>query len=579
MIDLMGKSDLMAKIRIDGWLLIVILIFLGCCRIFLASGNFGQTVDEVPHISTGMEWVQKGTYTQETLHPPLARVMAALPLYLANIRLSDEKLRSECASTFIESYKFIEKNHKEGAFRSRCVELWDLDIINGSNYEYALMLARLPMMLFYIIACICTYMIAAKFFTKNAALLAVALFSFNPTMLGYSGFVGTDMAMLSTSLMAMYAFIIWLEKISLKNSIWLAVSIALALLAKFSAMVFLPLSFLIISLYVRPIWRFDKAQFISVFAVIIMCFVVLWAGYRFSVGVPIDSIPYLSEYVEEKGGVLKQIASSRWLPMPEFIEGIYDLKQKQEKGHMGYLLGEVMHSVPWYYFPITLFCKTSLFIQVLWLAGVVALIRGCSLKATMPLALNFGLFLPLLFSNIALGVRHAIILFPFIAIVAAYGGYWLVSCNRNSKIIGMLLIAGSFIGSVLSHPYYLSYFNEATAQSPERFLVTADLDGGQEVFPLYNYIKQNNIMNVTVCSGLYISFSSRFADLNIKEGCPDKFQSGWIAVRKSMLYVGQKDTLKWLLDYEPEKRFGKTILLYNIPPIRADDSSNITSRI
>ena len=49
---------------------------------------FDQTADESAHIACGMEWLDRGTYTLEVFHPPLARVAAALLLYLAGARAS-----------------------------------------------------------------------------------------------------------------------------------------------------------------------------------------------------------------------------------------------------------------------------------------------------------------------------------------------------------------------------------------------------------------------------------------------------------------------------------------------------------
>ena len=66
--------------------LLIILVAVGCIRIVNASGNFWQTWDEPIHIAAGMEWLEKHQYTYEPLHPPLARVMCALGLYMDGVR-------------------------------------------------------------------------------------------------------------------------------------------------------------------------------------------------------------------------------------------------------------------------------------------------------------------------------------------------------------------------------------------------------------------------------------------------------------------------------------------------------------
>src|SRR5579864_2157886 len=45
-----------------------------------------QAFDEPAHVAAGMEWLDRGTYIVDPLHPPLARVAIAAPLYLAGLR-------------------------------------------------------------------------------------------------------------------------------------------------------------------------------------------------------------------------------------------------------------------------------------------------------------------------------------------------------------------------------------------------------------------------------------------------------------------------------------------------------------
>lgn len=49
--------------------------------------TYSQTWDEAAHIACGMEWLQHGSYSYESLHPPLARVAVATPLFVSGARL------------------------------------------------------------------------------------------------------------------------------------------------------------------------------------------------------------------------------------------------------------------------------------------------------------------------------------------------------------------------------------------------------------------------------------------------------------------------------------------------------------
>ena len=61
-------------------LLTILMISLGCLRVIDTYRFFWQTWDEAAHIAAGMQWLEKGKYTYEIAHPPLARMMCALGL-------------------------------------------------------------------------------------------------------------------------------------------------------------------------------------------------------------------------------------------------------------------------------------------------------------------------------------------------------------------------------------------------------------------------------------------------------------------------------------------------------------------
>src|SRR5271169_2046624 len=81
----------------DAWhnLLMGLALFLlagiGCARIVSTYHTFSQTTDEPAHLATGVEWLERGSYTFEPLHPPLARVAVALGPYLSGLRLTGQQ--------------------------------------------------------------------------------------------------------------------------------------------------------------------------------------------------------------------------------------------------------------------------------------------------------------------------------------------------------------------------------------------------------------------------------------------------------------------------------------------------------
>src|SRR5947209_6721391 len=61
-------------------------VLVASIRIIATYTVFNHTFDEPAHIGAGMEWLDKGSYTWERQHPPLARIASALGPYLMGAR-------------------------------------------------------------------------------------------------------------------------------------------------------------------------------------------------------------------------------------------------------------------------------------------------------------------------------------------------------------------------------------------------------------------------------------------------------------------------------------------------------------
>lgn len=64
-------------------LLLSALVLIGISRIAMTYSGTAQGFDEPAHIACGIEWLDRGTYTLDPLHPPLSRVLIGIPLYFA----------------------------------------------------------------------------------------------------------------------------------------------------------------------------------------------------------------------------------------------------------------------------------------------------------------------------------------------------------------------------------------------------------------------------------------------------------------------------------------------------------------
>src|SRR3954453_2969181 len=68
------------------WWLALLTIIAAAARVVATYDVLSITFDEPAHIAAGMQLLDEDEYTYEALHPPLARVAAALGPYLAGYR-------------------------------------------------------------------------------------------------------------------------------------------------------------------------------------------------------------------------------------------------------------------------------------------------------------------------------------------------------------------------------------------------------------------------------------------------------------------------------------------------------------
>jgi hypothetical protein len=64
-------------------LAVALLILIAITRILLTYKVTAQGLDEPCRVAAAIEYLDKGTYTLDPVHPPLSRIAIGIPLYLA----------------------------------------------------------------------------------------------------------------------------------------------------------------------------------------------------------------------------------------------------------------------------------------------------------------------------------------------------------------------------------------------------------------------------------------------------------------------------------------------------------------
>ena len=180
-------------------------------------------VDEIPHIGSGYSYVKKQDMRLNPEHPPLAKDMAGLPLLFLNID-----------QTIFNSRQWLSNINDQWNFGRMVI------YNSGVDADLITRLAKLPMLLFFILSAILIFHWGRKLYGKQAGIFALILFAFSPTILAHSRFVTTDMPALFGVLFATYFFLRYLKTPTKNNAFIASATFGIALLTKFSTFLLIP---------------------------------------------------------------------------------------------------------------------------------------------------------------------------------------------------------------------------------------------------------------------------------------------------------------------------------------------------
>jgi hypothetical protein len=307
----------------------------------------------------------------------------------------------------------------------------------------------------------------------------------------------------------------------------------------------------------RPAWK-ESAIAAGVLLAI------LWAGYGFDVGTlgPVWGPHPKIEGVLNDYPVLRPVwdaAMATPLPFPKLLLGMRDVVRHNGLGHGSYLLGEYRTTGWWYFFPVVLAVKTPIGLLVLGVAGMWGA-RTWQQRATamFPLAI-LAVCLP---SQIDLGVRHILSVFPLLAILGSRPEFGVR--HLNSRIMAAVLVLMS-LETLWVRPDFLAYFNQFAGRNPERILAESDLDWGQDLDRLSRRLSEVGAEEVKLkyfgSALLEKAGLPTYWDLDARE--PAK---GWVAISVHYLYLehAKDGSFEWLKRYTPRERIGKSIDLFYI---------------
>ncbi|MBI3034911.1 glycosyltransferase family 39 protein [Candidatus Woesearchaeota archaeon] len=549
------------------------------------------TFDEPATMTIGYYFWQYKDTSLHIFHPTLSFLMGGFPMLFFDVKMP-------------YSYKECED---KGIYR--CAD--DLMFRDGNNAELLGFYSRIPFVVASLFLGLLVFFFAKEIYGAKAGVLALALYSFSPTILAYNTIILTDLIVALFIFSTMY----FLWKLVLKGHtatrlVATGTSLGLALASKFTAVMLIPIIIFILSVKIfKSKSKKNQLKIFSVYFIIILLlgFAVLHATYFFDVNSIANSVPernindiekLLNEKFEE-GSIAKKsaefLAYDLKAPMPVYVAGFVGQNLIQsEKIRKSYLNGEIYAGGKWQYFFEVLLIKTPIPLLIFFIASMLFSIRQFkrelinNLFLLLPIIVFFGIFVNV---NFNLGLRHVLPIMPFMLVFASK----VINIkfknsihNLISKILIFLLLAWYIISALFVMPDYMAYFNEFVGMdNGHKYLLSSNLDQGQDLKRLAEYIKSNNIGKVKL--SYHGTFDPKYYNISYellpmesyiawgpgytlydppesyKEDCRKKY--GIIAISVSNLHnfnLKNESCFKWLNSYKPIKKAGYTIYVYNI---------------
>ncbi len=180
------------------------------------------TIDEVAHIGAGLSYVQKLDLRLNDEHPPLAKVLAGLPLAILGTRADYSSQQWTIGRKFFPAYL------GEWVFGDWVIGHWN-------NPQSTLMWARLPMLLLTVLTGWVLFVLGRRLGGDWGGLLCVAVFTTMPAFIAFGPLVLTDMAIALFAALTLWTVGELWRNPDRRNTRWFGLALAGALLSKFSS--------------------------------------------------------------------------------------------------------------------------------------------------------------------------------------------------------------------------------------------------------------------------------------------------------------------------------------------------------
>jgi hypothetical protein len=487
------------------------LIAAGVCLLLLVFGlQLASTVrqeslswDEGDHIFAGYMTWKTHDYGLNPEHPPLMKLLATAPLLPLSLKVPPLQNRFFKVEAYMDGKALLFGNAPQYSAQTLTFR------VRMAAATVAILLGLL------------VFLAGSEMFGVGAGFLALVLLTFEPNVLAHGAMVATDAGVSCFFFAAVYTFYRYCKKPTVARLLVAGVASGLALAAKHSAVLLLPMLLLLAACEVgfrlrtaegreAILSRRVRQMTGALLAIGVVAVAVLWAFYGFRYNARPGALrldPTLAQYVlplrpiEAKGILL--LARLHILP-ESYLYGLADVRA-MANGMQSFIFGKVYEHGVWFYFPAVLLIKSTIgWLAMVMLAGA-AVVAGRFRKSREILFLTIPAAVYLLVamgSSLNIGARHILPVYVFLSVFAAGGCWaWMKSARFGwgrgwGYAVGALLLC-HVASSLRAYPNYMAYANEFWGGPSQtyRYLTDSNTDWAQQLLAVKKYTDDHGIKN------------------------------------------------------------------------------------
>jgi 4-amino-4-deoxy-L-arabinose transferase-like glycosyltransferase len=593
-----------SHIRLHPWFVVILGLVMMASALLWSAWDDSQTIDEAVHLSAGYSALRTGDFRINPEHPPLIKLLSGIPLLPLGLNLPTDHPSWESRDQWEFGRQLLYHNS-----------------VSSNTILFAGRLANILLTLALVLA---VTLVARRLFGWTGAFLTLAVAVFDPTLIAHGHLVTTDVGVALFFFLTILSFARFLQSGRRTDLLVFLAIFAAAQLAKFSAVTLFPIIILL-----RLIWAWQQGESWSVAVksslkifgqTVLATFIGAFLLYGFSFQ-RIGDDPRIAQLYQDRARIVEtntiaeQAPLTRILirltdpdtaigqrilwtvdhvrvPLYPFFRGLAAVYSHNYGGHLSYLMGQYSNLGWWYYFPVAFAVKTpgGTLILAFLLAILASRIFSERLKSmsgpslrrwtgnlkTLPFSV-YWLFIPPAFyfltsltSHINLGIRHLTPVYPFLFV----GIGWLATVRltrftRAFRTIIVSIVVLIALETAVIAPHFLAYFNGFSGgpRNGPRYLVDSNIDWGQDLDRLGQYLKQRGIQSVALA---YFGTAEIGPVVPNRIHLPTKDETDQIRAFRGVAAISVTALLsrdrayEWLRPLTPTDTIGYSIFVYDL---------------